>query len=113
MEWRCTAVGSRSTVARAWRLGHTRWLGARECNGRDPALKLHLAHGTLVARVVKDERNGQRLPPDVHLVLFEHRPLIRSARAPSAVVILPSRAAFTRPARGTSFLLIVKVSIGG
>src|SRR6266850_1945093 len=41
------------------------------------------------------------------------RTVTRNARAPSWFVILPARAALTRPARGTSFLLIVKVSIRG
>jgi hypothetical protein len=41
------------------------------------------------------------------------RTLKRSARAPSAFVIFPAKAALTNPARGTSFLLIVKFSMGG
>jgi hypothetical protein len=36
-----------------------------------------------------------------------------NARAPSTFVIFPVNAALTNPARGTSFLLIVKVSIEG
>src|SRR5213593_1765630 len=40
------------------------------------------------------------------------RTVRRNARAPSWFVILPARAALTRPARRTSFLLIVKVSMG-
>src|SRR6266852_7746950 len=39
------------------------------------------------------------------------RTVRRNARAPSWFVILPARAALTSPARGTSFLLIVKVSM--
>jgi len=41
------------------------------------------------------------------------RTLTRNARAPSWFVILPARAALTSPARGTSFRLIVKVSMKG
>src|SRR4029434_2947044 len=41
------------------------------------------------------------------------RTVRRNARAPSWFVVLPARAALTSPARGTSFRLIVKVSLRG
>lgn len=43
----------------------------------------------------------------------EAAPPAGNAGAPSAFVIFPARAALTNPARGTSLLLIVKVSMEG